>query len=423
MTATKEDPAPRVGAGGTARARSRAGQDARRTGLTPATPAAGPAADGASAEAVEEGGGGASGTVPALLRPSPGARLLAAVVLAALIGMVGGGLAAWAIYQHFGPVQRTVPEIVPGRTSNQGTSIGQLAQSRAASLVTIATQPVSAASLAGGAAGFANGVVVSADGLILTSAHAVQGASQLRVGLAGGQGYDAVIAASDPAHGLVVLRAVGASGLTPVPVASAAPAVGDTAVAIFSSPGAGLSVGVGTVSAVGQTVTTDTTTGAAISGVTTIDATPQPESDGAPVLNSAGQLIGVVTSVTQATPPPGIAALSFDAIRTLLTQATGGVSQPAGSFGAVSTYLDPAHAAAAGLTPGALIESVTPGGPAATAGLTAGDIVTSVNGVAITATQPFDPASLDLAPGDSAAVSVVRAGTALTLTVVVGTAS
>ncbi len=99
---------------------------------------------------------------------------------------------------------------------------------------------------------------------------------------------------------------------------------------------------------------------------------------------------------------------------------TGGTAQPAATFGTVSTYLDPAHAAAAGLTPGALIESVSPGGPAAQAGLLAGDIVTQVNGVAITATQPFDPANLSLSPGDNAVVALVRNGSTLTLTITVG---
>ncbi len=353
----------------------------------------------------------AAGPVPPLLRPGPGIRLLAAVVLAAVIGLVGGGAAAWAIYQHFGPAQHTITQLVTGPSGSQGETIGELAQSKEASVVTIATQPVTAATLAQGEAGFADGVVVSSDGLILTSAQAVLGASQLRVGLPDGHGFDAVIAGTDPAHGLVALRAAGATGLTPISLSTTDPAVGDSAVAVFSPPGTGLSVAVGTVSAVGQTVTTDSTTGSSVGGAFTIDATPQPQADGAPVLNSAGQLIGIVSTITQATPPPGITALSLAAARSLIAQVTGGTAQPAATFGTVSSYLDPAHAAAAGLTPGALIESVSPGGPAAGAGILAGDVVTQVNGIAISATQPFDPASLSLSPGDSAVVTLVRNGT------------
>ncbi len=43
-----------------------------------------------------------------------------------------------------------------------------------------------------------------------------------------------------------------------------------------------------------------------MAGAFTIDATSQPQADGAPVLNSAGQLIGIVSTITQATAPPGI---------------------------------------------------------------------------------------------------------------------
>ena len=53
-------------------------------------------------------------------------------------------------------------------------------------MVTIATQPVTPGELAAGTASLVDGVIVSADGLILTSAHAVEDASQLRVGLPAG---------------------------------------------------------------------------------------------------------------------------------------------------------------------------------------------------------------------------------------------
>ena len=94
--------------------------------------------------------------------------------------------------------------------------------------------------------------------------------------------------------------------------------------------------------------------------------------------------------------------------------------QTPGTFGVVSSYLDPARAAAAGTIPGALINSVDAGGPAAAAGLQAGDIVTSVNGIAMDATHPFDPASLGLSPGDTAEVTVVRGTTTQTIAVQVG---
>jgi S1-C subfamily serine protease len=141
------------------------------------------------------------------------------------------------------------------------------------------------------------------------------------------------------------------------------------------------------------------------------------------VLNSAGDLLGVVVTITQAPAPPGLTALSLSAASALIATASGAAAQSQGSFGAETSDLDPATAAAADVSPGALIDAVEPGGPAASAGLQAGDIVTSVDGIAIGPQQPFDPASLGLLPGDIAEVTVVRAGASQTVAVRVGTAS
>jgi putative serine protease PepD len=356
---------------------------------------------------------------PPLFRTGPGIRLLAAVVVAACIGLVGGGLGAWAVYQHYGPVERVVTQEITGK-GGQAQSVGQLAQANSASVVSILTQPVTAATLPGDESDFANGVVVSSDGLILTSAHAVEGATQLRVGLPTGRGFDATIVGVDAGHGLVLLRAAGASGLTPISLAGSPPAVGDTAIAISRSISGGLGVGVGTVSSVGQTVVMDSATGASVSDAISIDASAEPDADGAPVLDGAGQLTGIVVTVTAATPPPGLTALSLDAAETLIATVSGGSTAAQGTFGAVASYLDPAHAAAAGLVPGALITSVDAEGPAAAAGVDVGDIVTSVNGVPIDGTHPFEAAVLGDAPGVSVTLNVSRGGVALDLTLVVG---
>jgi len=388
---------------------------------TPTLPSTEPSTERAA------GAAGTPGTAPApagpLIRPGPGVRLLSTVILAILVGAIGGGGAAWAIYQHYGPVERIVNQQINGSPSSQSQTVAQLAQANAASVVVIATQPVTPGDLAGGSASLVDGVVVSAAGLILTSAHAVEDASQLRVGLSNGQSYDATVAKIDSVHGLALLRIPGVTDLSPITLASTSPAVGDEAIVLSRPAMEGLSVEVGTVSAVGLTVTSDSTTDASLQDAIDIDATAEPDADGAPVLGSAGDLIGVLVTITQAPSPPGVTALSLSAASALITSVSSGTAPLQGSFGVEDTYIDPATAAASNLTPGALIDSVDAGGPAAVGGLQEGDIVTSVNGIAIDATHPFDPASFGLSPGDTAEVTVVRGTATQTITIVVGTAS
>ena len=142
-----------------------------------------------------------------------GTRLLAAVVLSACVGVIGGGLGAWGVYSHFGPVERVVTET---KTGGGAVSVGDIATAVLPSVVTISTQPVTAGGLASGPdAGLTEGFAVSSDGLIVTSAHAVRGATRLRVAAADGKGYDATIAAATSPTASWCCAPPGRPGLTP----------------------------------------------------------------------------------------------------------------------------------------------------------------------------------------------------------------
>jgi S1-C subfamily serine protease len=82
--------------------------------------------------------------------------------------------------------------------------------------------------------------------------------------------------------------------------------------------------------------------------------------------------------------------------------------------------IDPATAAAAGVPVGALILSVTTGGPGAVAGLLPGDIVTAVGGTALDADHPLDPTVLGLAPDEQVTLTVYRNGASRNLQLTVG---
>jgi putative serine protease PepD len=348
----------------------------------------------------------------------PRDRLIAAVVLSAVIGLVGGGLAAWGIYARFGPVERVIQQTVVGTGNSGGLTAGAVAQAKSPSIVEVLTRPVTAASLLNGPTGIVDGFVVSANGLVLSSIHAIQGAATLRIATADGHSYPATIVRADPTHGVVLLQAVGAQSLTPLTFATVTPRVGDLAIAVAHAPFSPLTLNTGTISSVSISLTL-TDGEPVLHDALTVDATPDARQDGAPLLSGNGDVIGVVVDAGGAA--PGLVALSMSAASGLVAGATGsGGSAPGPNLGADSEVIDPATAAAAGLPVGALILSVTPGGPAAQAGLVAGDVVTAVGSTSLDATHPFDPSVLGLAPDQQVSLTVARGATTRTLELVVG---
>ncbi len=344
--------------------------------------------------------------------------LLAAIALSTCVGLAGGALGAYAIYSRFGPTERVVTQFVTPNGPSSGTplTVATIAQQKAAGVVQVVTQPQSVPGLAGGARGFANGFVVSADGLVITTIHGVQGATTLRITTADGHAYPATIVRADTTHGIVLLRAVGAQGLAALTLSKDQPRAGDLVLAVAHPPFSSIAVSTGTVSSTGRTITLADGE-PQLESVIAVDGTPDPRADGAPLLNGAGDVIGVVVNAGAAS--PGVVALSGPAAAGLVARTVGGRStQP--TVGADSTLLDPATAAAAGCPPGALIISVVAVGPAATAGMAPNDVVTSVDGVAIDATHPFDAVALGLDPEQQVTLDVWRAGASLTLPLTVG---
>src|SRR5205807_385406 len=114
--------------------------------------------------------------------------------------------------------------------------------------------------------GFAVGFVAGNGGLVVTSAHAVSGATRLQLALTDGRLVDASIAETDLVHGVVVLQAAESRSLTPLGFANFdrnAPVPGDVAIAVGSPPLATVSVTSGTVRTAGRHLTLDAATGAA----------------------------------------------------------------------------------------------------------------------------------------------------------------
>jgi putative serine protease PepD len=263
-----------------------------------------------------------------------------------------------------------------------------------------------------GASGHAvgTGVVLTADGDILTNAHVVAGASAVRVRLFGEtEPRDATVLAADAANDLALLH-VDATGLPPAVFADPATiAVGDEVIAVGyaldldGDP----TVSKGIISAVDRTMITDE---GALDGLLQTDAAISSGNSGGPLVNARGEVVGINTAVYRgdATTAANNVGFAIGAARVLprvddLRAQAGGAPQAEGYLGvSLEQRTDGGQ--------GALITSVADGSPAAAAGLQVGDVVTEVDGSPITGSGGLIAAIRSTAPGTELDITVSRDG-------------
>ncbi|MFI9816574.1 S1C family serine protease [Saccharothrix variisporea] len=148
--------------------------------------------------------------------------------------------------------------------------------------------------------GLGSGVVLSSDGRILTNNHVVAGAQKVTVTLNDGRTVDAKVVGTDPASDLAMVQAVGVSGLTPATFADSDDVkIGDQVVAIGSPEGLQGTVTSGIVSALDRTVTVPGATRRSNVSYQAIqtDASINPGNSGGPLINAAGQVIGINSAI------------------------------------------------------------------------------------------------------------------------------
>ena len=158
------------------------------------------------------------------------------------------------------------------------------------SLVTVTTQR-----LEGAGTGLGSGVVVNAGGAVLTALHVVDGASQVQVEFADGTRAAAQVTARQPEHDIAVLAVDRLPEVVVPAVLAGAPPVGDTVFAVGNPLGLRASLTSGVVSATGRTITPPS--GPALDGLIQFDAAVNPGNSGGPLLNRAGQVVGIVTAL------------------------------------------------------------------------------------------------------------------------------
>jgi serine protease Do len=266
-----------------------------------------------------------------------------------------------------------------------------------------------------------SGVIVNADGYILTNNHVVSGASDVEVFTQSRDRYKAKVIGTDPRTDIAVLK-IDAAGLPTLTVGdSSRLKVGDLVFAIGDPFGVGETATTGIVSAVGRGL------GGAIEHYKDFiqtDAAINPGNSGGALIDLHGNLMGINTAIISGGGGnEGIGfAIPINMARNVMEQIVEHGKVIRGYLGVTIQAVDPEMANAFGLPHGggALIGDATPNGPAAKAGIERGDIVLQLNGQSVSGPDQLSVEISEMAPGSVAHLQIYRDGKTQNLDVTLG---
>jgi putative serine protease PepD len=364
--------------------------------------------------------------------------------LPVVAGVIAGGAIALAVSSGGATthsttttvVQTSSPSNLPTSFSNSSPrTIAQLYKEVGPGVVDITTSSTQNTS---GVFGFGQqqqtqgegaGVVFDKKGDILTDQHVVSGANQITVKFPSGRKASARIVGSDTGADLAVIRVqnVPASELHPLPFGdSNAVQVGDSVIVIGSPFGLPNTVTAGIISAVGRTITAPNQF--TIPNAIQTDAPMNPGNSGGPLINAAGQVIGLNDQIeTNNTNGQGEGSSSGIGFATPSNSDARIAKEIIATGHAHNAYvgvsLDPTVSGGAAVAKSASTNGaapIVPGGPAAKAGLQPGDVITAVNGSQVADINQFVGTIANYAPGDTVTLSVNRGGQSKSIKLTLG---
>jgi serine protease Do len=269
-------------------------------------------------------------------------------------------------------------------------------------------------------AGQGSGFVIHADGFIVTNAHVVGDAAEVKVELADGREMQARVVGRDTATDIALLK-VEAGG--PLPALSFGDSdrtrVGEWVMAMGNPFGLGGTVTAGIVSARGRQI------GAGpYDDFIQTDASINPGNSGGPLFNAGGEVVGVNTAIFS--PSGGNIGIGFAVpsrmVQNVVAQLREHGAVQRGWLGVSLQPMDRDLAAAMRVADakGALVNAVEPDSPAAKAGLRAGDVITAIEGRRVETPRDLAAGVADVAPGRTATLAVLRDGAAIEQRVEIG---
>ena len=330
-------------------------------------------------------------------------RLLGLVALVAVAGGAGGVVGA-----AVGDEPTTTPPTATGATTTPlvsnatagGTDNGSLDVGAVLDAVEGAVADIQASGPR--QAGQGTGIVYTADGLVLTNAHVVEGATAVTVTTTRDrQPRRATVVGTDPDNDVAVLRVEDTDGLVVAQLGrSADTRVGEDVVAIGNALGlrGDPSVTRGIVSALDRTI-------GDLAGLLQTDAAINSGNSGGPLVNAAGQVIGINTAIAVQNNAQNIGfAIPIDRAKAIADRLVGGeAASPIGFLGVTTS--DNTQG-----TTGATVIEVTAGSPADEAGLRSGDVIVAVGDDAVSGAAALSRLVAEQPPGSTIELTVIRDG-------------
>jgi serine protease Do len=345
--------------------------------------------------------------------------------VSAFAGVIGGGVAVFAALR--GGAQKAAVPFSPTpapdanlqiSSTNIETDITQAVEKTGAAVVTVVGDVPGQRTFFGftqDAQISGSGVIISDQGYILTNNHVIESAQQISVVLADGTQLAAKIVGADPFGDLAVLQASGKMPAVAKLGNSDALKPGETVIAIGSPLGDFKNtVTVGVVSATGRSI--DTGEGYQLEGLIQTDAAINHGNSGGPLVNLAGQVVGINTLIVRSSGSSGDVAegLGF-AIPSNTVQAeaeqlitTGKVARPYLGINYESVTPDLASAYNLPVQWGAYISQIDANGPAGKAGLRRGDIIYQIGDVELDETHPYMNVLFKYSPGQTVPLGIAR---------------
>jgi putative serine protease PepD len=364
---------------------------------------------------------------PASLRRRP---LVVLALVAALIGGgVGGGIVA-LVDRSGGKSVNTGLRITNSTAAPAAKLDGTVSAAAAKIRPSVVTINVTGQQ----EAGTGSGVIIRADGTVLTNDHVVDianGAGNIQVVLSDGRTAPGKILGRDTSDDLAVIKVDGLTGLTPATFAkSSSLTVGQTVVAVGAPLGLSDTVTSGIVSSLARPVRAGDNDQAVFNAVQT-DAAINPGNSGGPLVDLNGSVVGINAAIAsngsggglqipgQATQSGNIGigfAIPSDEASRIASEL---IATGKATHAILGVEVTNAAAGSTG-TAGVTLHTVTPGGVADKAGLKAGDLITKLGDQQVSTADALIAAVRSHAPGEQVTVSYTRGGKSADVTVTLG---